>query len=304
MPANSGSIRVADAHIHFFSDRFLKLLAGQARIDPQTELPGRLTSWELPPPEPEALADLWIDELDRCQVDHAALIASIPGDESSVAAAVRRSPGRFVGYFMLNPLAPNASETLQQALDSGLRCAALFPAMHGYRMTDALVEEAVKAVAERKGTAMFVHCGLLSVGIRRRLGLKSEFDVRLSNPVDLHGLALRYPSLPFIIPHFGAGYFREALMVASSSDNIYLDTSSSNRWMAIEGLSLRDVFARSLAVIGANRLLFGTDSSFFPRGWNGSIFDQQMEVVKALEVPELAIQRIFRENFVEMFQLG
>lgn len=54
------------------------------------------------------LADHWIDELDRCHVDHAALIASIVGDEDSVIAAVRRSPGRLVGYFMLNPLLPDA----------------------------------------------------------------------------------------------------------------------------------------------------------------------------------------------------
>lgn len=303
MRVDSGSMRVADAHIHFFSEGFLKLLAGQAGIDPVADLPGRLTSWELPPSDPDALADIWIDELDRCQVDRAALIASIPGDEMSVAAAVRRSPGRFVGYFMFNPLAPNAVGTLERALDAGLSCAALFPAMHGYRMTDAAVEEAVRVLADRKGTAIFVHCGLLSVGVRRRLGLSSEFDVRLSNPVDLHGLALRYPSLPFIIPHFGAGYFREALMVASSSRNIYLDTSSSNQWMAIEGLTLQDVFSRALTVVGANRLLFGTDSSFFPRGWNGTIFDQQMEVLKALAVPQLSMERIFRQNFVEMFHL-
>ena len=298
------NIRVADAHIHFFSDRFLRLLAEQAGIDPATELSERLPDWELPPVEPEALADLWIDELDRCQVDHAALIASVPGDESSVAAALRRSPGRFVGYFMFNPAAPNASETLEQALDSGLRCAALFPAMHGYHLTDSRVEAAVSALAGRKGAAIFVHCGLLSVGIRQRLGLRSQFDVRLSNPVDLHGLALRHPSVPFIIPHFGAGYFREALMVASSSPNVYLDTSSSNQWRAVEGLSLSQVFARALAVVGEKRLLFGTDSSFFPRGWNGAIFYQQMEVVKALELPEAAIERIFRRNFMEIFQIG
>ena len=304
MAGDSASVRVADAHIHFFSDRFLKLLAVQADIHSGSELAKRLPDWELPPTEPEALADMWLDELDRCQVDHAALIASIPGDESSVVAAIRRDPGRFVGYFMYNPVAPDAAETLQRALDSGLRCAALFPAMHGYLMTDPRAEDTVRELASRPGTAVFVHCGVLSVGIRKRLGLKSEYDVRLSNPVELHGLALRYPDLPFIIPHFGAGYFREALMVASSSRNVYLDTSSSNQWMALEGLNLTQVFARALKVVGPGRLLFGTDSSFFPRGWNGRIFDQQLEVLQALEVPESDLECIFRRNFTEMFQLG
>ena len=303
MPADSGELRIADAHIHFFSHQFLKRLAALAGLNADTDLPKLLPDWDLPPADPVDLADLWVDELDRWQVDHGALMASIPGDEDSVASAVERGAGRFVGYFMYNPVAAEAGETMQRALDSGLRCAALFPAMHGYHLSDPRVEAAVKILASRRGTAAFVHCGVLSVGIRKRLGLACDYDIGLSNPVDLHPMALRYPALPFIIPHFGAGYFREALMVASASRNVYLDTSSSNKWMALEGLTLTEVFSRSLAVVGVNRLLFGTDSSFFPRGWNGAIFDQQMEILKALEVPESGLRRIFRQNFVEMFQL-
>ena len=37
------------------------------------------------------------------------------------------------------------------------------------------------------------------------------------------------------LPHFGAGYFREALMLADLCPNVYLDTSSSNSWMRYEG---------------------------------------------------------------------
>jgi len=298
---SAGSIRVADAHVHFFSHQFLTMLASQAGI---VDVPKALPDWDLPPVEPEGLAELWIDELDRCQVDHAGLMASVPGDESSVAAAVRKGAGRFVGYFMFNPAAPQALETLRTALESGLRCAALFPAMHGYDLTDPRVDSTLRALAEWKQTAVFIHCGLLSVGIRKRLGLNYEYDASLSNPLNVHRLALRYPSLPFIIPHFGAGYFREALMVASSSRNVYLDTSSSNKWMAIEGLKLTQVFGRALKVVGPERLLFGTDSSFFPRGWNGAIFDQQMAVMQELGVAPADVERIFRRNFVELFGLG
>lgn len=305
MAVDSGSIRVADAHVHFFSHQFLGLMAAQAGFDPATELQKRLPDWDLPPVEPEALADLWIDELDRCQVDYAALIASIPGDESSVAAAVRRAPTRFVGFFMFNPIAAGAGETLLAALESGLRCAALFPAMHGYELSDPRVDETLRVLAEwkRGRTAAFVHCGLLSVGIRKRLGLAFQFDARISNPLFLHALALRYPALPFIIPHFGGGYFRETLMVSSASRNVFLDTSSSNQWMSIEGLTLGQVFGRALDVIGPERLLFGTDSSFFPRGWNGEIFDQQMEAMVELGVAASDVERIFRKNFVELFEM-
>ena len=72
------------------------------------------------------------------------------------------------------------------------------------------------------------------------------------------------------MPHFGAGYFREALMLADLCSNVYLDTSSTNSWMRYQAahLTLRTVFRHALDVAGPERLLFGTDSSFFPRGWN------------------------------------
>ena len=106
--------------------------------------------------------------------------------------------------------------------------------------------------------------------------------MRFSNPLDLHAIALRYPGLPFVIPHFGAGYLREALMLADLCPNVYLDTSSSNSWMRYEGLDLKTVFRRALDVVGPGRLLFGTDSSFFPRGWNYDIFEAPDSCINGL----------------------
>ena len=44
--------------------------------------------------------------------------------------------------------------------------------------------------AATPGTAVFVHCGVLSVGVRKKLGLPSPFDIRFGNPLDLHAVAL------------------------------------------------------------------------------------------------------------------
>jgi predicted TIM-barrel fold metal-dependent hydrolase len=132
--------------------------------------------------------------------------------------------------------------------------------------------------------------------------LPSRFDVRHGNPLDLHALAADFPSVPFIIPHFGAGLFREALLVADLSSNVYLDTSSTNRWMSYHhGLTLPDVFRQALAVAGPDRLLFGTDSSFFPRGWNRTVHDAQVSALDVAGVDESARQRIFSENFDRLF---
>ena len=157
-------------------------------------------------------------------------------------------------------------------------------------------------MASVPGKAVFVHCGVLTVGVRKKLGLPSPFDMRFSNPLDLHAPALRYPNLKFVIPHFGAGYLREALMLADLCPNVYLDTSSSNSWMRYEGLDLKTVFRRALDVVGPQRLLFGTDSSFFPRGWNHAIFEVQTRALLDLDISVDDARLIIGENLLRLFE--
>lgn len=289
-----GEISVSDAHVHFFSHNFFAALAAQ-RQPASAESIGATLGWQVPARQPEALALKWVQELDRWGVRRAALIASIPGDEASVAAAVRAHPDRFYGYFMVDPTAPDAGERVRAALAGGyLHCICLFPAMHRYSIHD----ERVRSVLDVAPTAVFVHCGVLTVGVRAKLGLPSPFDMRFSNPIDLHGVALAFPKLRFIVPHFGAGYFREALMLCDLCPNVYLDTSSSNSWIRYqpELLGLPQVFRRALDVAGPERLLFGSDSSFFPRGWNKAIFDSQVQALQHVGVSGVDAQRIFGGN--------
>jgi predicted TIM-barrel fold metal-dependent hydrolase len=289
-----GEFAVADAHVHFFSRSFFAALGKQAGKTAEQVV--ETAGWVLPPEDPAELARQWVAELDGNGVARAALIASMPGDEASVETAVSGFPDRFFGYFMVNPLEEGAVERAQIALRCGLHAVCLFPAMHRYSIQDPKAEALIQSVAGFRGKAVFVHCGLLTVGIRKKLGLPSPFDMRHSNPIDLHAMAQRYPSVKFIVPHFGAGYFREALMLADLCPNVYLDTSSSNSWMKYEGLELKTVFRRALDVIGAQRLLFGTDSSFFPRGWNYEIYEAQLRALLDLGIKGSDVRAIMEEN--------
>jgi predicted TIM-barrel fold metal-dependent hydrolase len=280
-------ITVADAHVHFFSHRFFEALS--------TQKPGLTFDslhWQMPPDQPEDLANIWAHELDRHGVAHAALIASVPGDEESVIKAAAAFPDRFFAYAMLNP-------ATWQPSDISVAC--LFPAMHRYSIHS---DPALRIFdwAQQNHKAVFVHCGVLSVGVRKKLGLESLYDMRFSNPIDLHAIAMRYPTVPIIVPHFGAGYFREALMLADLCPNVYLDTSSSNQWMKYQEshLDLRQVFRRALDAVGPRRLLFGTDSSFFPRGWHHQIFEDQARVLYELNVSEEDAKSIFSENLLRI----
>jgi uncharacterized protein len=293
---------VNDAHCHFFSSTFFATLARQrGDAEPSAETVTAELGWEAPG-EPERLADRWVAELDRAGVSRAALIASVPGDEGSVSAAVARHPSRFVGFFMVDPTAPDPRARVERALANGLRAACLFPAMHRYALHDERVRPLVEAVASTPGAAVFAHCGLLTVGVRRRLGLASRFESRFGNPLDLQGLATEFPAVPFIVPHFGAGLFREALMLAEACPNVRFDTSSSNSWVRYSpGLTLDRVFATALEVLGPDRLLFGTDSSFFPRGWQRGILDDQRAVLERLGVPDDVRARVLGGNFDRLF---
>jgi predicted TIM-barrel fold metal-dependent hydrolase len=296
-----------DTHCHFFSARFLETLAQQKGLTSEgaADALAAQLDWEAPG-SPAALADRWVSELDRHQVGRAALIASVPRDEESVAVAVARHPTRFVGFFMLDPTAVDAIERLALALARpGMRCACLFPAMHRVHLYDERVLRLVDLLAHQPDTTLFVHCGMLSVGVRKKLGLPNRFEMRFGNPLDLQLIATTQATLPIIVPHFGAGLLREALMLADACPNVYLDTSSSNAWLKYHpGLTLAMVFRQALAVVGPNRLLFGTDSSFFPRGWQRAVYDQQRAALESIAADRSAMDRIFGGNFDRLFPLA
>jgi predicted TIM-barrel fold metal-dependent hydrolase len=286
---------INDAHCHFFSTPFFAPLGGDAAL--------KTLGWD-PPGNAEALADRWVAELDRHQVSRAALIASVPGDAASVASAVARHPRRFVGFFMADPTQSGAAAAAADAVAGGMRAICLFPAMHRYAIQDDRATALFDVAAATPGTAVFVHCGVLSVGVRKKLGLPSPFDIRFGNPLDLHAVALRYSQVPIIIPHFGAGLFREALMIADLCPNVWLDTSSSNSWIRYVGLSLAAVFRQALAVVGPERLLFGSDSSFFPRGWVREVHEQQSSALDEITISADAREKIFAANFDRLFPIA
>ncbi len=305
-----GNIDISDAHAHFFSHSFFEGLAKQKSALGEAVTADALIEnlgWDPPPADNAELAAQWVAELDRRGVQSTVLMASLPGDEESAADAARAFPERIDGYFMLNPLAPDAAERCRRAVGaSALRGICLFPAMQRFSVRDERLRPIYEIAAEHPGVVVFVHMGVLSVGVRGKLGLPSKFDMSFSNPIELHSVALDFPRVPFVIPHFGAGYFREALMLGGLAPNVYLETSSSNSWMKyqIPPMELKAVFRQALDVYGAERLLFGSDSSFFPRGWNAEIFQAQSAALKELDIKADDARAVFGGNLRRLLDQG
>lgn len=297
-----GEIAVRDAHAHLFSHSFFKALAGQKGSGDVAGMVEAL-GWQAPPEDNAALARRWVAELDSQGVAGSVLMASLPGDEAAAGEAVRAAPERLYGYFMLDPLAEDAVGRARRAFEHfGLQGLCLFPAMHRFSVRDRRLTPLYELAADGAGRVVFVHMGVLTVGVRNKLGLPSKFDMSLSNPMDLHPVALEHPGVNFVLPHFGAGYFREALMLCDLAPNVYLDTSSSNGWVKYltPRPSLAEVFEQALEVAGSGRLLFGSDSSFFPRGWNRTVFDAQAAALASPGIDAEQARAVFGGNLLRL----
>lgn len=295
-------MKILDFHVHFFSRPYFEALAAQS------PLPGTVaerlahvaerTGIEIPPPDLDRHRERWVAELDRHDVERMACFASAPEETPSVAEACAKSDGRLVPFALVNPKVDGVAERVAKLIDEkGFRGVLLFPALHHYKISDAACEPLLRVLGERRAIA-YVHCGLLIVKLRDLLQLPRTIDIQYANPLELIAAANKFPNVQFVIPHFGAGFFRETLFAGAQCPNVLVDTSSSNSWLATQPapLALKDVFARALGVFGPKRILFGTDSNTFPAGWRRDRYDEQQAALSAIGASVEIQAAIFAEN--------
>jgi hypothetical protein len=67
------------------------------------------------------------------------------------------------------------------------------------------------------------------------------------------------------------------------------------------GLTLASVLHSAVSVAGASRILFGTDSSFFPRGWQRVVHDAQKTAAHDAGITDNEQALIFGGNFERLF---
>lgn len=303
-------MKVIDFHSHFFSAPFFRALAEQSPLagDVDTKLAALAakTGIELPSDDVAVHLERWLAELDRYDVEHLVTFASLPQESAAVAEAVRLARGRLTAIALVNPaLAEAVGKTRSLLTEHGFAGLLFFPAMHGFDVSSPAIRPVLEILAEQ-GAVLYVHCGILIVRLRDLLGLPKPYDLRFANPLSLIPAANAFPDIKFIIPHFGAGFFRETLIAGAQCENLYVDTSSSNSWIktAPRELRLRDVFERTLGVFGADRVLFGTDSNVFPAGWRRDRLDEQCAALDDLGASSADKEKIFSANARQILCLG
>jgi predicted TIM-barrel fold metal-dependent hydrolase len=289
-----------DFHLHLFSRPYFEALAA---LSPQ---PGTVeerlvraadkAKLELPSKDLAVHVARWITELDAQGVEHACAFASAPEEFPALAEAAVLARGRITPFALVNPKAEGVDARVRALLaEKGFRGVLLFPALHHYDIASPECAPLLRVLDEQRAIA-YVHCGVLIVKLRDLLGIPRTMDLRFANPLHVIPAANAHPNVRFVIPHFGAGFFRETLMAGAQCPNVYVDTSSTNSWIATqpEKLSLRDVFERALGVFGPNRILFGTDSNTFPAGWRAERYREQRAIVESLA--PAAVEPIFGGN--------
>ena len=294
-------IEVVDAHAHFFTASTLKAwsLRGRNResFENRTRSRTDMTSIELPD-ESTDVAQQWVDEMDRYGITAMGFMVGADAYDEFLEAKAR-FPGRFMGYANINPGDPDAAEKVGKASRDGLQGIKLYPSswpdLHTY---DAACYPVYEAALKHR-LPVFLHFGITIGG---------QADLRHGNPLDIQVPSRDFSDLNFIVVHFGAGFFRELLLLQYQADNVYMDSSGSNSWMKYlpYDLDIRKIFEKAITAGGAKKVIYGTDSSFFPRGYRINILERQYEAVRSLSEGSDAIvtvediDAIFRGNILRL----
>jgi predicted TIM-barrel fold metal-dependent hydrolase len=288
-------IPVIDAHAHYFNANTLQNWAQRGRtmesFANRTKTRTDMTSIELPD-ENWDTAQKWVNELDRYGIETMGVMVGQEAYEE-FKETMRRFPNRVIGYANINPAEEDAAQKVDQAAKDGFKGIKLYPSswkdLKVYDEPCYPVYEACK----RNNLVVFLHFGITIGG---------QADLRNGNPIDIQVPSRDFSELNFVIAHFGAGWFREVLLMQYQTDNVYMDSSGSNSWMKYlpYDLDLKTIFRKAIQAGGSHKVLFGTDSTFFPRGWRFNILEAQLEACRSLKadgvIKDEDIDKIFHDN--------
>ncbi len=302
-------LNVIDIHAHFPIENTLGLESPSLKhhdlLSRYADDRGRRmqAEWSMQPAEPvaktdeeaEAVLERWAAEIERYGLRGVNFVTG-QGNER-LAKLIADHPETFTG-FAHHPLRPGAEVALKRAVDDlGLRGYKLIGPLTEYPFETPELRPVWEFCAERS-LPVLIHFGWLGRGG----GIVSH--PRLS-PLSLFEVARDFPEIPFIIPHFGVNTWADVLALAWSLPNIYVDTSGSNQWMRWMpyNLSLDDLFRKAYETLGPERILFGSDSSYFPRGFAVRYLQDQLRTCYWLNFKEEDIRNIFGNNAARLLGL-
>ena len=163
--------------------------------------------------------------------------------------AVRRYPDQLLGFAIVQPMAGEAAaQELDRCLRAGLcGCGELGPDGQGFQVDTPAHLAPIAEVLMAHGRPMLIHS---SEPLGHMYAGKGTVY-----PHKLLAAAQAFPHLLMILAHWGGGLPFYELMpeVAAALQNVYYDTAASSY------LYRADIFALATRIVGAERVLWGTD---------------------------------------------
>lgn len=300
-------IRVIDFHAHFpvapvtgptqRAHPIIETYACQRRARMCAE-------WSFGEPEPLAVTDeeiaeaesRWAAEVERHILTKVVFVTG--RDNETLGRIVARHPAEFAGMAHHSPTARDALEALKHAVE----------ALHfvGYKMFGPRVEVPFEHPSLRP---IWEYCAERRLPVLIHFGILGHaggvvYHPRMS-PLTIYPVAMEFPEIPFVIPHFGCGYPQDLMQLCWSCPNVYVDTSGSNqwtRWMPYD-LDLKKLFRMFYETIGPKRIIFGSDSSWFPRGFAARYLQDQIRECRCLGMKDEDLAAIFCGNAARLMNL-
>jgi predicted TIM-barrel fold metal-dependent hydrolase len=248
------------------------------------------------PPDDETQAERWAEEIDRYGLRAVGFVTG--GGNDHLASIIARYPEKFIGFAHHYPFADSAADELKRAVTGlGLKAYKLLAPMLDRPIEDEAAYPVWDVCAEYD-IPVLVHFGIQGGGG----GVAWHENI---NPLKLHNVAKDFPDVTFVIPHFGCAWIRETLQLCWACGNVSIDTSGSNQWVRwVDGeWSVKKLFRKYMETIGPERIIFGSDSSYFPRGFAARYLQDQIRDCRELGMAERDVQLIFAGNAARLFKL-
>lgn len=261
----------------------------------------RLT-WDFPKPEQtspddETQADRWAEEADRYGLRAVGFVTG--GGNDHLAGIIARHPHKFIGFAHHDPFADNAADELKRAVGQ--------LGMKGYKL---LAPGLDRPIEDKAAYPVWEACAELDIPVLIHFGIMGSgggiaYHENI-NPLKLHNVAKDFPDVTFVVPHFGCAWVRETLQLCWACRNVCIDTSGSNQWIHwVPGdLTVKQLFRKYMSTIGPERILFGSDSSWFPRGFAIRYLQDQIRDCREIGMSHEQLQLIFGGNAARLFKIS
>ncbi len=162
--------------------------------------------------------------------------------------AVRKYPDKLIGFACVQPLDAGDAKELDRCLSAGLSgLGELGPDGQGFDIEDKWALEASVDVLLQYGRPLLTHS---SEPIGHDYPGKGK-----THPWRLLKMARNFPDLSIVLAHWGGGlpFYEFMPEVRESLKNVYYDTAASTYLYSFE------VFPVAARIVGADRILWGTD---------------------------------------------